>query len=147
LFVLVAKLDWNDIEMDNNYHTFNAYSNSKLCNVLFTRELAHRLKGSNVTTYAVHPGVIMTEIDRSLVEIYGSKINVFKFLLKPFLWWFSKTTQQGAQTTIHCSLCPRLVNENGKYYEECKEKKITVTTVNDEDAKRLWELSEKMCNL
>jgi len=60
---------WDDINWNNTeYHTLKAYGQSKLANILFTQELAKRLKGTGISAYSLHPGVIATELGRHMKE-------------------------------------------------------------------------------
>jgi NAD(P)-dependent dehydrogenase (short-subunit alcohol dehydrogenase family) len=107
---------WGKIEKDNlnsekSYGQIQNYANSKLANVLFTKELARRLEGTRVTTYALHPGVIKTEITRHLATIVS--------ILQYIGMIFSKSVKSGAQTTFYCALDPDLDNVTGKYYRYC----------------------------
>ena len=85
------------------------YSVSKLANVLFTKELARRLAGTGVTTYALHPGVVATEIWRELP--FGLRHLVKLFMISP---------EEGARTTLHCATAPEALLETGAYYDACK---------------------------
>ncbi|XP_033733806.1 retinol dehydrogenase 12-like [Pecten maximus] len=136
-----GKINFDDINGDNNYSSMAAYSQSKLANVLFTKELDRRLQGTGVTTYTLHPGVINTELVRH-VEAWISPL-LFKVIFRP-LQIFLKTPVQGAQTTLHCALDERLDNVSGKYFSDCVEKQPSKAALNVDDAKRLWELSEEM---
>ncbi len=88
------------------------YAVSKLCNVLFTQELARRLDGTGVTTYAVHPGVIASDIWRRIPspfrEIYMRVARM-------------KTTEEGARPLVLCATAPELAERSGGYYHECRE--------------------------
>lgn len=93
-----GKIKKDDINSDKSYSEVHCYSQSKLANVLFTRELAKRVKGSRITVNALHPGTVNTEISRHI-----NKMTVLfsKFLVKPFLFLFFKTSKAGAQTTVY----------------------------------------------
>ena len=78
----------------------NAYCQSKLANVLFTKELAKKGEGSGVSAYALHPGVINTELGRSIKDTYGV-VTYFFFRAFQFL---IKTPEAGAQTSLYCCL-------------------------------------------
>lgn len=65
---LYGKINKTDLNSEKNYNSVNAYSQSKLANVMFTRELAKRLQGTGVTVYSLHPGVISTELTRHLSD-------------------------------------------------------------------------------
>ena len=97
------------------------YSNSKLANLLFTKELARRLEGTGITTYAVHPGVIKTEIgvDRGQQQ-KDDELTLAKLLgiFNPFPHML-KTLEGGAQTTICCAVSEKFANDSGLYYSDC----------------------------
>jgi len=83
------------------------YSVSKLCNVLYAKELARRLSTTRVTTYSLHPGTVGS-------DIWSRRLGVFASLIKPFM----VTNEQGARTQIHCATDPGLSKESGLYYDE-----------------------------
>ncbi|XP_069116895.1 retinol dehydrogenase 12-like [Argopecten irradians] len=136
-----GKINFDDINSDKNYSAMNAYSQSKLANVLFTKELDRRLQGTGVTTNTLHPGVIKTELVRHVEA--GFNPFLFNVVFRP-LQIFLKTPVEGAQTTLHCALDEKLDNVSGKYFSDCEEKEPSKAAMNMEDAKRLWELSEDM---
>ncbi|XP_060076471.1 retinol dehydrogenase 12-like [Ylistrum balloti] len=133
-------IDFDDINHDKNYSSFFVYAQSKLANVLFTKELARRLQDTGVTTNSLHPGVINTELSR---HIQAWMTPLLFRLLQP-LTGFMKTPLQGAQTTLHCALDERLDNVSGNYFSDCTEKKPSKAALNMEAAKRLWQVSEEM---
>lgn len=90
---------------------FPEYCVSKLANVLHSNELARRLKGTNVTTYSLHPGGVAS-------DIWKRRMGVFAVLLKPFLI----TNEQGQKTQLRCETSPELAHETGLYYDEEKSK-------------------------
>uniref|UniRef100_A0A8C2DRA2 Protein transport protein Sec61 subunit gamma n=1 Tax=Cyprinus carpio TaxID=7962 RepID=A0A8C2DRA2_CYPCA len=98
----------DDINSEKGYSPRRAYGQSKLANILCTRSLAKRLQGSGVTVYSLHPGVVQSELFRNLSKPVQIAVKVFS----PF----TKTTIQGAQTTIYCAVEPKLDNESGRYY-------------------------------
>lgn len=104
-------LKFSNLNLDQCYTSFRAYSQSKLATVLFTRELAKRLSGAQmrVQTYSVHPGVVHTEIKRHLHALIKVASAVFQrmVLLRPEL---------GAQTTLHCAFSEQVRQESGHYY-------------------------------
>ena len=127
------------------YHisTLKAYHQSKLANVLFTKELARRVDGSGVTVYAVDPGSVNTDITRHFKDTYGSFMAAVSSLAKPFF----KTAQAGAQTSIFCSVDETLEDKNGLYYEECQETRPSPQAESLEDGKKLWDISETLTGL
>jgi NAD(P)-dependent dehydrogenase (short-subunit alcohol dehydrogenase family) len=109
------------------------YGVSKLANVLFTRELAKRLPPSQVTTYALHPGVIASDIWQRRVPKFLAAI--------PKL--FMKSTADGAKTTIYCATSPACAKETGLFYSEEREKRPSRVALDDELAAELWRRSEE----
>ncbi|XP_057178951.1 retinol dehydrogenase 12, like isoform X1 [Triplophysa rosa] len=132
-------IDLEDINSEKSYDKKKAYSQSKLANILFTRSLAKRLEGSGVTAYALHPGVVQTELWRHL----NKPQQAVMWMVRPF----TKTSVQGAQTTIYCAVAPELETESGKYYSDCAPANCSQAALDDDVAQRLWELSCKMLNI
>jgi NAD(P)-dependent dehydrogenase (short-subunit alcohol dehydrogenase family) len=96
-----GKIKKDDLNSEKSYSEVNCYSQSKLANVLFTRELSTRLKASKVTVNALHPGTVNTELSRHI-----GRMTIFfhHYLVKPFLFLFFKTPTAGAQTTIYAGI-------------------------------------------
>ncbi|CAH1791845.1 unnamed protein product [Owenia fusiformis] len=132
--------------MNEKYGNFPAYAQSKVANILFSRVLAGILKGSGVTTYSLHPGTIMTEIGKDIPYLNNP---IFATTTYPLWWFFLKTLEGGAQTTICCAVDEALKGESGLYYSDCEAmtEGLPPATQNDEDAKKLWELSLKLTGL
>lgn len=101
-------IDWDALRQPaSTLAGLSEYAVSKLCNVLFTRELARRLEGSGVTTYALHPGVIASDIWREV-----------PFLLRPLIKLFMRSNEAGARTSLKCATAPELASSTGRYYDE-----------------------------
>lgn len=111
---------------------------------MFTRELAKRLKGTQVTTNAVHPGIVDTEITRHMTLF---KNLYFKYFIKPFIWPFIKSPKQGAQAILHVALDPKLDNITGSYFSNNEVANISDEAKDDKLAKWLWLVSEKWTKL
>lgn len=126
-------INLDDINSEKSYNKQAAYSQSKLANILFTRALAKRLEGSGVTAYSLHPGVVQTELWRHLSR---SQQCIMK-IAKPF----TKTSVQGAQTTIYCAVEPTLEDQSGRYYSDCSPASCSASGLDDGLAQKLWELS------
>jgi len=139
-----GKIKKDDFNSDINYSEGDAYAQSKLANVLFTKELARRLEGTGVTVNALHPGIVETELGRhmSISKSYFSAI-----FLKPFLWMFMKTPNQGAQTSIYAAIDPSLEKVTGKYFSDCKESKVSGSADDVALAEWLWAVSAKWTRL
>ena len=137
-------INWDDINYDKtSYNAITAYSQSKLANVLFTRELARKGEGSGVNAYALHPGVIATDLGRSIGDTFGPLGTAIMACSRPFI----KTAESGAQTSLYCCLDEGLADQSGKYYSDCREKRPSARARSDDDAKRLWQLSENLTKL
>ncbi|KAJ3643173.1 hypothetical protein Zmor_025898 [Zophobas morio] len=134
-----SKLDVNNI--DNFVPRFNDdYNHSKLCNVLFTIELAKKLQGTSVTTYSLHPGFVETEI---LHNFHG----VLKALYMIIVKLFSMTCEEGAQTNIYCSVAKGIEDYSGEHFDSCKKVKRYKTAADPELAKKLWKKTEELVGL
>ncbi|XP_043243936.1 retinol dehydrogenase 12-like [Amphibalanus amphitrite] len=130
---------FDDLQLTRGYELWKAYSQSKLANVLFARELSRRLHGTGVTVYAVHPGVVRTPIWANAPAWQ----RCFLVFLKPFF----KSAASGAETSLFCAMSPKVATESGKYYVDCKAKEVAPAARKDADAARLWEISEKLVGL
>lgn len=123
-----------------SWQFFMAYCNSKLCNVLFTHELAKRLKGTNVTCYSVHPGVVRTELSRH-VSLWQ------KVFIEPVARLLFLDPEAGAQTTLHCCLQEGIEPLSGRYFSCCAVQDVCAHAKDDAVARKLWEVSERLCGL
>ena len=132
------KIDWDSVRRSTKSVTgMDEYGVSKLANVLFTKELARRLEGTGITVYAVHPGVVGTDVWRRLPA--PVRWIVKKFMLTP---------EQGARSSIHCATAPELASETGRYYNhDLKEKRPNRLADDVELAKQLWVRSAEWTGL
>jgi len=135
-----GKMHFDDVHLTNNYAPGKAYSQSKLANILFTTELARRLKDTGVNVYAVHPGVVDTNLGRHFS-------GVIKLLWDTGSRLIFKSSVQGAQTSLYCALDEGLADKTGKYYSDCDETVPSRRARNEEDAQKLWDLSLKAVNI
>ncbi len=134
-----AKLDFNDLQSRKGYIGFPVYARSKLCNILFNRELARRI-GSGVTANALHPGFVATRFgDNS-----GGLMRTVLKVAKPI---GAISPEEGAQTIIYLASSPQVADVTGEYFYECKPTTPTAEARNDEDARKLWEISESIAGL
>ncbi|KAM3608791.1 uncharacterized protein V6R79_004796 [Siganus canaliculatus] len=138
-----GQIYFDDINLEKDYKPWKSYGQSKLANVLFTRELAKRLHGTGVTTYSLHPGVIRTELGRH----FWPQIPLWKRVVYTPLMFFIKSPKEGAQTTIYCAVEESLQNESGLYYSDCSPKTAAPQGLDDEAAKKLWDVSASMVGL
>ena len=126
---------FDDLMYDRRqYNGWQAYRQSKLANVLFTRELARRLEGENITVNCLHPGVVNTKVMRDLDGIMGILSR----------WYLRRQLSpgQGAQTSLFLALDPSVEGLSGGYYVDCKSVASSKDGANEQDAKRLWSYTE-----
>ncbi|XP_068933698.1 retinol dehydrogenase 11-like isoform X4 [Petaurus breviceps papuanus] len=103
----MGRIHFYNLHGEKYYNRALAYCHSKLANVLFTQELARRLKGTGVTTYSVHPGTVNSELVR-----HSTCIKLMWKLFSSFI----KTPQEGAQTSLYCALTEGLEPLSGKHF-------------------------------
>ncbi|XP_063418992.1 retinol dehydrogenase 13-like [Mytilus galloprovincialis] len=135
-------INFDDIYSEKSYDPGTSYSQSKLANVLFSRELSKRLEGTGVTTYSLHPGLIDTELKR-----HWEKESIILRIFFSIGQYIVKTPEEGAQTTIYCAVDEKLTSESGKYYSDCAEKTPSKEALDDEISNKLWTLSAQMVGL
>ncbi|XP_070572840.1 retinol dehydrogenase 11-like [Ptychodera flava] len=135
---MFANIDWNNLGA--NTDRTKAYSNSKLCNVLFTHQLAKVLKGTGVSAFSLHPGCIDSELKRNWYGWLRTIAPVVTLI-------FFKPVEAGMHTPLHCSVAPGLEAHSGKYFKGCKPRWVLPFARDDVAAKRLWEESERMVGL
>ena len=124
-------IDFDAVRRPNRSLTgMSEYSVSKLCNLLFSQELARRTAGTGVTTYAVHPGVIASDIWRRV-----------PWPIRPLMTARMGTPEQGARTTLHCATSPDVATETGLYYDKSAPREPSGKAT-PELAAELWERSE-----
>ncbi|KAI8128602.1 hypothetical protein FF38_09969 [Lucilia cuprina] len=139
-----GEINIGDLNSEKSYDEGKAYNQSKLANVLFTRELAKRLEGTGVTVNALHPGVVDTELFRHM----GFFNSFFASLIfKPLAWPFLKSPQNGAQTTLYAALDEDLANVSGQYFSDCEIKDVAPQAKDETLGKWLWAVSEKWTKL
>jgi retinol dehydrogenase 12 len=131
-------VDWDALNKPTRSVTgMREYAVSKLSNVLFTKELARRLQGTDVTTYAVHPGVVATDIWRRLP--------------RPLRWLLKKlmiSPEKGAESSLRCATAPELADQTGRYYD-VGGKEVTPNPLADDTelARTLWTKSAEWTGL
>lgn len=130
----VKGVDFDDIEYRRRpYRTLVVYGQSKLCNILWTRELARQLEGTGVTANCVHPGAVGT----GLAAQNGSYARLVMAMLKPFF----RSPAKGATASIHFALSPEMDGITGQYGVDRKVATPKPWAQDDAAARRLWEVS------
>jgi len=136
-----GKLDFDDLQSEKSYGSFRVYGTSKLCNILFTRELARRLDGADVTANCLHPGFVGTRFGQNNAS------NVFTRLLRNAVMSLGISPEEGAKTIIHLASSPDVATISGEYFYKCKVAEPTAAAQDDGTAKRLWDVSAKIAGL
>src|SRR6266702_5188706 len=135
-----GRMDFADLQGERSYSGARAYSQSKLANVLFTYELARRLKSTRVTANALHPGVVRTSFG---AEDPGG----VQRRLVPFMRPFMKAPAQGAARSIHLASAPDLEQVTGRYFANSKPRKSSQGSYDAAAAARLWQVSADLAGL
>ena len=133
-----SKLHLDDLHAERGYGILGMprYGETKLMNILFTRELARRLEGTGVTVNAVHPGAVATNLGNPPA------------FLRPIVDRILKTPAQGAATSITVATDPALADTSGAYFANSKraDQKLNKHARDDADAAALWDASVAICN-
>jgi len=129
-----ADLKWEKTKFDS----WQAYAQSKLANIYFTRILADKLSGSNVSVYAVHPGSVATDLGRH----YQAKIPSFLLPITDKVKLFLQDSQHGAQTSIYCAVEPSLTGNTGHYFANLSQEVPSKTAKDKDAAQKLWKISQ-----
>jgi len=133
-------IDFDDLQSERGYGGMRAYGQSKLANVLFTKELARRLDGVSVTANAVHPGVVRTGFGRNSRGATGAAFAIFHVIGRPFLL----TPAQGAETLIHLASSPDIADVSGEYFVKKQIAESSPRSCDADLARRLWDVSEEL---
>jgi len=124
-------IDWDAVRKPTRTTTaVYEYNVSKLANVLHVAELARRLAGTGVTSHAVHPGVVASDVWRKV-----------PWPIRPLIKLFMKSVEDGAKTSIYCAAAPELAGDSGLYYTECKVKTPSKLAQDPALAAELWRRS------
>ncbi len=136
-----SEFNFENINSELFYNRFGAYCQSKLANILFSKELAKHLEGSDVTVNSLHPGVIVeAELLRYTPYIFQMGAS---YLMRPF----GKTAEQGAQTTIHLAVSKDVEGVSGLYFMDCAITTPSKAAQDDQAARKLWEISKNLVGL
>lgn len=131
-----GKINFDNLELTSDYTAMQAYANSKLANILFTRELANRLSGTGITANCLHPGVISTSLARDA--------NIF---MRMFFKLIGKKASKGAETSVHLAISPEVAEITGEYFQDSALYKSASVSKDMEVAAKLWTVSNEMCGI
>ncbi len=134
-----ARLDLDDLQLEHGWQSWRSYANSKLANILFTRELARRLRGTAVTVNCAHPGLVRTRFGRETRLPMRAAVTLARpFMLSP---------QRGARTIIYLATSPEVAGASGGYYVKSQQRQPSPAARDDATGRRLWQLSEELTGL
>ncbi len=130
-------IDFENLSGEKSYSPWTAYGQSKFANLLFAKELAKRLAGTKKTANAVHPGVIFTNLARSMSPVVKVALGVAGPLVL-------KTMGQGAATQVFAAVHPAAAAISGAYLADCNLAQPRRDALDGEKSRRLWEISEEI---
>lgn len=134
-----SSLDFDDLQLAKSFGAMKAYSRSKLCNILFTRELARRLDDTGVTANCLHPGFVATRI----ADESGGLISRFAGLAK----FFAISPEKGAETIVYLASSSGVAATTGQYFYKCLPIAPSRAAQDDRTALSLWERSTALASL
>lgn len=123
---------FDDLEFKKKYSGLKAYSQSKLANILFTKKLSQKLKGTWVTANCLHPGAVASSFFDKMPKAITAIMKLFMI-----------STEKGAQTTIYLATSDEVKNISGEYFSKSQRKKPSSVALRQNIADRLWQISEK----
>lgn len=135
-----ADIDLDDLQNEQKYSGFGAYGQSKLANVLFTKELARQLEGTQVTVNALHPGFVRTQFGQRNPVNGLMRVLIYK-VIAPL---FAISPEQGAETSIYLATSPEAENITGEYFYKNKISKVSKQANDGEVARQLWAKSQEL---
>jgi NAD(P)-dependent dehydrogenase (short-subunit alcohol dehydrogenase family) len=137
MHVRPKSLNWDDLMFEKDFRGFRAYGHSKLCNCLFSNELARRWRELGVASNALNPGNVRSRITRN---------NVFLNALhrSPFARLVVMSEEDGARTSLYVATSPEVEGVTGKYFDKSKQSRPSKAARDTEAAKRLWDVSEHL---
>lgn len=140
----VATIQLEDINLETNYVPREAYGQSKLAQVMFTRELAKRLEGTKITVNSLHPGIVR---GTGLVKYTPLNRLWVRFVTFPVTWLLLKTPKDGAQTTVFLATSAEVEGISGKYFSDCQLRTPSELVLDTEKLHRLWTVSTELVGL
>ena len=134
-----GKIDLDDLQSERRYRGFPVYGKSKLANIMFTYELAERLRGTGVTSNCMHPGSVNTNMGKNE---RGVGILLFR-AFKPFM----RSPEKGADTLVYLAASPDVEGRTGEYFIDCEVATPSEEAYDGTLREKLWEVSEKLTGL
>ena len=134
-----GKIDLDDLQSERRYRGFPVYGKSKLANIMFTYELAERLRGTGVTANCIHPGSVNTNMGKNE---RGVGILLFR-AFKPFM----RSPKKGADTLVYLAASPDVQGRTGEYFIDREVATPSKQAYDGTLREQLWEASEGLTNL
>ncbi len=134
-----GRIHLEDLQSTHGFEGFNAYAQSKLALVLFTYELARRLKSTTITVNALHPGLVATN--------FGKNNGWFRFYLRRLIKRHEISVPEGSKTCIYLATSPDVAGITGGYFVQNKQVKSSDDSYDQKLAKQLWEVSETLTTI
>src|SRR5262249_6944785 len=125
-----GRIDFDDLQCAKSYRPFAVYGTSKLCNILFTRELARRVSDLGVRANSCSPGFVATRFGDEAGGLHGAFVRAAKL--------FAKHPEQGAETLVWLVSSPEVADLSGEYFYQCRRGTLTADARDDALARRLW---------
>ena len=135
-----AVLDFGDLQCAKRYSGWLAYQRSKLCNILFTRDLARRLVSTGVTANCLHPGFVATSFG-------DNNRGLFRFGIDLAKRFSAISVERGAETPVYLASSAEVETISGRYFYQCREHAPSAAAQDDGAAARLWQASTKLAGL
>jgi NAD(P)-dependent dehydrogenase (short-subunit alcohol dehydrogenase family) len=131
-----GRLNFGDLMGEKSYSGFRAYCQSKLANVVFTYDLAQRLRDANITVHALHPGVVATGFGLNTEGFLAKLVRLGQALMiRP---------EKGAQTSVFLATDPTIANQTGMYWAKCKPRRTRPESYERSVQQQLWQESERL---
>jgi NAD(P)-dependent dehydrogenase (short-subunit alcohol dehydrogenase family) len=131
-----TRLNFGDLQGERKFNALSAFGASKMCNLLFTYELARRLAGTQVTANALHPGLM--------------KSNLMSEAPAPIRWLtrlFSTTPERASLSLLHLASSPELASVSGRFFKGMKPSASNAYSRDEEVQRRLWDVSAQLAGL
>lgn len=136
----IGRIDWKNPHLQRGFRVWNGYAQSKLANILYTRELAKRLAGTTATANSLHPGAVATNIGVDRDTGFGKAVHA---MMRPFFL----TPAQGADTAVFLATSPDVRTVSGEYFYRRKIAPVSARAKDDALARQLWVWSEEQVGL
>jgi NAD(P)-dependent dehydrogenase (short-subunit alcohol dehydrogenase family) len=133
------KLDFDDLQSAKGFRGMKVYGRSKLCNILFTRELARRWAGTHVTVNTLHPGFVSTRFGDQSGGFFSYVVRAAKL--------FAISPEKGAETIVYLASSDAVTRVSGQYFYKCRVATPTKEAQDDAAAQRLWEATAKLSGI